>query len=569
MQQFKKDQQIPLTQVTDPNTGQVYYSPQNVVYNDKNGNGPQYLRNVIVDQATTASYFSGSITNAISASYADTASYLLGSVTSASYADTASYANYAETASSALNAQDVLIYVKNQSGAPIAKGVVVHITASGNSSDIPRVITASYENDNNSANTLGITNQSIANGSEGFVMTEGVLKGIDTNAFVSGQLIYLGATGSIIGYAPVAPLHNVRLGQVVRHQSNNGSIYVRIDNGYELEELHDVLIISASSGNLLIRSGSVWTNSRQLTGSYAITGSLIATSFTGSLFGTASYAAQAVSASYVLNAVSASRATTSSFASTASFVNPLTQSVLIGGNLTVGTITSIPSTENSLNVYPPSPGGTGEGGQILLAASGGLYTSASMLDNWQNQFRVLRGSNTGGSNAGLVYVDLQTGNTQFVGAVTASAYSGLPNDYLYATRATSNQTVGSAWANTDIIFNNVVVSKGISFNTSTGVASLTGGKVYRVTARLAWSAAATYNLQFSCYTSANTKIGPDVEIVQSSNGTNNISDGTLEFIYAPGSNTDIKIRCTANNTALSGEQIRFDLNTQFIIQQIS
>jgi len=222
-------------------------------------------------------------------------------------------ASYAGTASNALNAQDVLIYVLNQSGQNIAKGVVVHITASGNSSDTPRIITASYENDNNSANTLGITNQAIADGDLGYVMTEGVLKGIDTSNFQSGQLIYLGATGSIIGYAPQAPLHSVRLGQVVRQQSNNGSIYVRIDNGYELEELHDVYIMTASLqyGDLLMRSGSVWTNTKQLSGSYSITGSLTVSGsstftnigpaifsgsvtgingFTGSLFGTASYA---------------------------------------------------------------------------------------------------------------------------------------------------------------------------------------------------------------------------------------------------------------------------------------
>ena len=240
----------------------------------------------------------------------------------------------------------------------------------------------------------------------------------------------------------------------------------------------------------------------------------------------------------------------------------------MSGSLTVGRITSTPSNENTLNIYPAPAGGTGEGGQILLAASGGIYTSASMLDTWQDQFRVLRGSNTGGSNAGLMYMNLQSGNTQFVGAVTASAYSGLPNDYLYVTRNTS-QTVGSSWANTDIIFNNLVVSKGISYNTGTGLASLTGGKVYRITARLAWAAAAVYNLQYSCYTSANTQIGPTVEIIQSTNGTNNISDGTLEFIYAPGSNTDIKIRTTSANNALSGESIRGDLNTQLIIQQIA
>lgn len=205
--------------------------------------------------------------------YADTASYFSGSITNAV---TASYALFAETASSALNAQDILIYVQNNSGYNIAKGAVVHITASGNSSDIPRIVTASYENDNNSANTLGITNQSIANGALGYVMTEGVLKGINTSNFTSGQLIYLGATGSIIGTAPVAPLHAVRLGQVVREQSNNGSIYISINNGYEIGELHDVrdTTTTGSYGDLLVKSGSIWTNSKQLTGSYAVTGSL-------------------------------------------------------------------------------------------------------------------------------------------------------------------------------------------------------------------------------------------------------------------------------------------------------
>jgi hypothetical protein len=241
----------------------------------------------------------------------------------------------------------------------------------------------------------------------------------------------------------------------------------------------------------------------------------------------------------------------------------------VSGSLSIGNITSTSSTENTLTLYPPLAGGTGEGGQILLAASGGLYTSASMIDNYQNQIRILKGTNTGGSTTGYFTMNLDTGASQFLGPVTASAYSGLPNDYLYATRSGSAQTVGSAWANTDIVFNNNVVSKGISYNTGTGIASLTGGKVYRITARLAWGAAAAYNLQFSCYDSSNNQIGPTVEIIQSTNGTNNISDGTLEFIYAPGSNIDIKIRCTNNNTALSGETVRADLNTQFIIQQIA
>lgn len=246
----------------------------------------------------------------------------------------------------------------------------------------------------------------------------------------------------------------------------------------------------------------------------------------------------------------------------------ITGSLIVSSSAAI--CTSLIATENTLTLGPPPAGGAGEGGQLGLAAAGGVYTSASFVDNWQNQFRILRGTNAS-SNAGLMYMDLQNGNTNFIGAVTASGgYSNLPNDYLYATRATSNQTIGSGtWADRDIIFNNTVVSKGISYNTGTGLASLTGGKVYRVTARLAWSAAATYNLQFSCYNSSNTQIGPTVEIIQSTNGTNNISDGTLDFIYAPASNTDIKIRTTSATNALTGEAIRYDLNTQFIIQQIA
>lgn len=262
--------------------------------------------------AFTSSYNTGSFTGSFIGTLTGTSSWATNAMT-ASYITSsnvygpfgansilsASYANFAATASSALNAEDILIYVKNVSGAQIDKGKVVRI--SGATGDNPLISTASYEADGLSANTLGITNQNIPNDSFGYVMTEGRLLGIDTDSFTAGQLIYLGPTGSIIGTAPLAPLHSVRLGEVLRVQQNNGSIYIRIDNGYELGELHDVRDNSTTSsfGDLLVKSGSVWTNSRQLTGSYGLTGSLSATSFTGSLFGTASFA---TTASFALNA---------------------------------------------------------------------------------------------------------------------------------------------------------------------------------------------------------------------------------------------------------------------------
>lgn len=200
-----------------------------------------------------------------------------GSTVSASYSEYAVSASYATTASFALssqNAQDILIYVKNTTGAQINKGTVVRILDS--TGDNALIATASYDSEGLSANTLGITNQNITNGGFGYVMTEGTFLGLNTDAYVAGQLLYLGAGGTITGTTPVAPLHAVRLGQVLRVQQNNGSMYVRIDNGYELGELHNVKDTSNgnSHGDLLLRSGSVWTNSKQLSGSYALTGSL-------------------------------------------------------------------------------------------------------------------------------------------------------------------------------------------------------------------------------------------------------------------------------------------------------
>jgi hypothetical protein len=56
MEQFLNNQQIPLVQVIDPNTGQQYYAPAATVYNDRNGPNPTLLDGVTVDQATSASY---------------------------------------------------------------------------------------------------------------------------------------------------------------------------------------------------------------------------------------------------------------------------------------------------------------------------------------------------------------------------------------------------------------------------------------------------------------------------------------------------------------------------------
>ena len=59
MEDILRNEQIPLTRVVDPKTGQVYYSPQSTVYGNKTQVGPTILKDVIVDSANTSSYING------------------------------------------------------------------------------------------------------------------------------------------------------------------------------------------------------------------------------------------------------------------------------------------------------------------------------------------------------------------------------------------------------------------------------------------------------------------------------------------------------------------------------
>jgi len=320
-------------------------------------------------QALSASYFSGSISNAISSSYAVTASHAIRALSASYFSGSISNAissSYALTASYALN----------------------------------------------------------GGGGSGFPYTG--------NAVITGSLeVTNGITGSLLGTASYAGIAYEAEQIRTFRNSDDGTFYLSFVVNNNTQPLREQLYTIDS---VTINPGS---------------GVVSAPTFQGDLSGNASSAYSSIvaitayTASYVLNAVSASRATT------ASFVTNLNQTV------TLGNVTSTPSTEATLNIYPPIISGTGEGGQLMLAASGGLYTSASMLDTYQNYFRILRGTNTGGSNAQLIGLDLQTGNLSVAGAVSPSTWTAgqvIKDTILSNTEVTiSTTTIATSTSDTDFL----------------------------------------------------------------------------------------------------------------------
>jgi hypothetical protein len=157
--------------------------------------------------------------------------------------------------------QENVVLVYNNSASTITNGSVVAVN--GAQGQRPAVVLADADTEPLSAGTLGIATENIAAGAEGFVTTFGVIRGIDTSAFTSGAPIYLSSTaGQFTATRPSAPAHTVFLGWIIKVNASSGEVFVNISNGWELDELHNVLISSPTGGNLLAydQTNQYWKN---------------------------------------------------------------------------------------------------------------------------------------------------------------------------------------------------------------------------------------------------------------------------------------------------------------------
>ena len=177
--------------------------------------------------------------------------------------------------------QETLARVVNKTGSDLLesqyKVVRVRVASEGGAQGQRlAVVLAQGLNDPESATTLGIVTENIANNQEGFITVFGNVNNINTTGslqgetWVDGDVLYLSPTtaGGLTKVKPVAPNHMVIIGYVVYAHANNGKIFVKVDNGYELDELHNVKITSPTDKQLLQYNESlaVWENVTGYTG---------------------------------------------------------------------------------------------------------------------------------------------------------------------------------------------------------------------------------------------------------------------------------------------------------------
>lgn len=212
-----------------------------------------------IDQTNLVSSVNGQ-TGAVSLTYTDVNA--IGSVTSTDGSVTVSTASGVADLSVAVSGSttNVICLVRNTTGATLTKGTAVYI--SGATGQNPTVSKALATSDSTSAQTLGLMTADLANNSNGYVTVIGLITNINTSAYADGDQLYLSGTtaGTLTATKPYAPTHLVYVAVVEHSHPTQGKLFVKVQNGYELDEIHNVSAQSPTTGQTIVynSSTSLW-----------------------------------------------------------------------------------------------------------------------------------------------------------------------------------------------------------------------------------------------------------------------------------------------------------------------
>jgi hypothetical protein len=339
-----------------------------------------------------------------------------------------------ELLSGTANARNLEVYVRNQTGSTLPAGTIVYINgATGNR---PTITLAQANNDANSAQTFGFVKTAIANNGFGFVIVRGELENIDTSALTEGVQLYLSPTtaGTWTTTKPSAPQHLVYVGIVVRAHPTQGVILVAVQNGYELEELHDVSIASVANNNLLAYESStdLWKN-KTFSALGLLTSADAASTYLTSATAASTYQTLAGMSSYLTTSAAASTYATKAsptFTGLSVFNNSGNYAISIDNS--AGYYTSVSSgvysiVDAAVEVIRLSAGGIkypdGVTQSVAYPGASGFLLKADNLSGLAN-------TGTARTNLGLGTMATETASNYLTTASAASTYAPLASPAL-------------------------------------------------------------------------------------------------------------------------------------------
>jgi hypothetical protein len=176
--------------------------------------------------------------------------------------------------------------VYNDSGVVLTNGTAV--TVNGTHGDVPNAVKAQSLLVSGSVNLInqiiGLATHDIEVGSFGYITTQGLVRGLNTNAFNDGDTLYVSSSaGLLTSVPPEAPYEIIPVGVCVKASpGTSGIIYVAVQQPLDFSDLSSVYVSGTYTyGDIwtYVTSSNrgYWTHTNTLSGSYIITGSLTAT----------------------------------------------------------------------------------------------------------------------------------------------------------------------------------------------------------------------------------------------------------------------------------------------------
>lgn len=428
--------------------------------------------------------------------------------------------------------------VHNATGATLTAGQVVYL--SGNTGNKPNAVLAKADAEATSSKTIGLIITNIANNANGYIATDGLLADLNTSMFAPGDMLWLSDSiaGGVTTIIPDTPNHAVFIGYVVSAHPTQGKILIHIQNGYELNELHDVKITSVANGDGLIYDSTLgyWKNSDTVTTQ-------------GNTFNTASKLVQldasaklpAVDGSQLTNlpsysppngllrvasAISTTFQAVTDYLSNASVLFLNSRRVGIGKDTSVTTqsvaVVEVQDTNTSIVLKPNGTGG------IIASVPDGTATGGNARGNYAVDLQLVRsnanhvasgagGFASGGENRATgIYstamgnVSVASGNYSLAVGLTSTASGTNSISLGNANTASSNySTISGGQSNTASTNTHATVVGGQNC-TSSGVGSISGGGPYSTASgansvALGWAnvASANYSLALNSNNTAN------------------------------------------------------------------
>jgi len=244
------------------------------------------------DDSTDTHQFTGSLL--LSSSYISQADYIDFNVAASapSHRNGRVYWNNTDGCLDVYNAEaDVTLQVGqenwtrifNDSGVLISNGTAVRLN--GTHGDVPTAVKAQSIPVSGAVNIynqiLGLATHDIEVNSFGYITTQGLVRGLNTNAFNDGDMLFVSTSaGLLTNTPPTAPYEIIPIGVCVKASpGTSGIIYVAVQQPTDFSDLSSVYVSGTYHyGDLLSYVSSstrgYWTHTNQLSGAYGVTGSI-------------------------------------------------------------------------------------------------------------------------------------------------------------------------------------------------------------------------------------------------------------------------------------------------------